>query len=64
MAEWVWNALFNVWRIFVILSISTLIGVVFVAAHSWWNGADPLAAFTIAFLAVVLAGFAWHWIVW
>ncbi len=64
MTEFLWNAVFTIWRIFVVLSILTLIGVVFAAAYSWWNGADPLAAFTVAFLAIMLAGFAWYWIVW
>ena len=62
MTEFLWNAVNSVLTIFVILSIFTLIGVVLSAAYAWWNGADPLGAFVLAFLSVVIAGFAWHWI--
>ena len=64
MADFLWNAVNLVLTIFVILSIFTLIGVVLAAAYSWWNGADPLAAFVTAFIAILLAGFAWYWILW
>ena len=64
MIESVWNALLLLLRLFVILSIFTVVGVAFAAVYAWWNGADPWAAWMTAFWAVVIAGFAWYWLMW
>jgi len=55
------DALLLFWRIFVILSVFTLVGVAFAALYSWWNGASSWAAWTVAFWAVLIAGCAWFW---
>ena len=62
LVEFVWNALLLLVRIFLILSFITFVGVALSAVYAWWNGADPLAAFVTAFWAVVIAGFAWYWV--
>ncbi len=49
-------------RLFLILSVFTAIGVALAAMYAWWNGADPWAAWTTAFLAVLVGGFIWYWL--
>jgi hypothetical protein len=61
MIDWVVGPLLLLLRLFIILSIFTLVGVAFAAFYSWWNGADPWKAWTVAFWAVLLAGVAWYW---
>ena len=61
MVDWLWGPLLIVIRIFVILSVFTFVGIALAALYAWWNGAEPWAAWTVAFWMVVLAGFAWYW---
>ncbi len=64
MGEWVWRSLLLALRLFIILSVLTLLAAAFAAVYSWWNGADSWAAWTVAFWAVLIAGFLWYWIIW
>jgi hypothetical protein len=34
--EFVWEGLFSIWRIFVVLTIITIIGVPLGALYAWW----------------------------
>ena len=59
MADWVWDSLLLVLRIFFVLSLLTVVGVVAGVLYAWWNQAEPAAAFAATFVAVIVAGFAW-----
>ncbi len=64
MVEWLWRSLLLALRLFIILSAFTLIAAALAAVYAWWNGADSWAAWTVAFWAVLIAGFLWYWIIW
>ena len=61
MADWVWDSLLLFLRIFFVLSLLTVAGVAAGVIYAWWDQAEPAAAFTAAFVAVIVAGFAWFW---
>ena len=61
MADWVWDSLLLFLRIFLILSLFSIVGVAVAVLYAWWNQAEPAAAFTAAFVAVIVVGFAWFW---
>ena len=55
---WLWDSLFLVWRLFVILAIINVVGFAFAAVYAWWNQAEPAAAWAAAFWTVLVAGAA------
>ena len=59
MVDWVWGSLLLFLRIFFVLSLLAIAGVVAGVLYAWWNQAEPAAAFTAAFVAVIVVGFAW-----
>ncbi len=61
MSEWLWDSTILFLRIFLILSLFTIVGVTFAVLYAWWNQAEPAAAFAAAFVAVVVVGFGWFW---
>ncbi len=61
MAEWLWDSLILFLRIFIILSLLTVVGVFAGVLYAWWNQAEPVAAFTASFVAVIVVGFGWFW---
>ena len=38
MVEWLWDSLLLLFRIFVILSIITVITTILATVYAWWNG--------------------------
>ncbi len=60
MADWLWESLILFLRIFFVLSLLTVVGVSAGVVYAWWNQAEPVAAFTAAFVAVIVVGF-WVW---
>ena len=61
MTEWLWDSTVLFLRIFLILSIFTVVGVAAAVLYAWWNQAEPVAAFAASFVAVIVVGFAWFW---